>query len=361
MTEVATQTRQQTPIEMICKSLVGDQFKQQLQAALPAGLEVERFARTAVNAIQMHPQKDKFNNCDRQTLFLSVQKAATDGLNLDGREATLIAFWNKDKNTNDISYIPMTQGLVKIARNSGEITAIDSHVVYENDSFRFRPGLDPQPQFEPNWKIPPSERGEPVLAYCVVTLKDGTVISPEPMHRERILQIGNAGKNGNQYDPQKGPHYTEWWKKTAIKNALKYAPKSSELIKVDEHDNFGQGFDFNKLRDITNAARVDINEVFKPKLVEKVDEETGEIEQSTDQFYPAHENTGQPTAAESIKEEESPPFGTLKKELLETKTEADAIAILSKPGFARCKSSEKETLRQMVDGRVTAIQNGMLE
>ena len=255
-------------IETICKSLTNDVFKKQLEAALPPGISVERYARTAVNAIQMHPQKDKFNNCDKTTLFLSVQKAAADGLSLDGREATLVAFWNKTKNKNDIAYFPMVQGLVKVARNSGEIANIKAHVVYMNDEFRFIPGQDSEPFFNPDWKVAPSARGDAILAFCVIEMKDGTILAPEPIHKERIIAIGNAGKNGNQYDPTKGPHFTEWWKKTAIKNALKYAPKSSELLSVENSDNEAQEFDFEKLRDVTGQPpREDLNSFGKSAAI----------------------------------------------------------------------------------------------
>lgn len=267
MTQQAATTAQNqaptNPIDKMCVSLTSDTFLAKLQQALPPNIGAEKFARTTINAIQMHPQQNKFKDCDTRTLFVSCQKAAADGLMLDGREATLVAYYNKNKKTNDISYVPMVQGLVKVARNSGEISSIDAHVVYETDSFKFRPGFDAQPVFEPDWKTPPSQRGEPVLAYCVVHLKDGTIIAPEPMHSERIMQIARGGNNPDQYDPKKGPHWTEWWKKTVIKNALKYAPKSSELLALEKSDNDAQGF--RDIRDITPGKADDgdsINALF---------------------------------------------------------------------------------------------------
>ena len=378
MNQPAAQQQQSgiPPIQRICNTLTGDEFKAKLQQALPLGVDADRYCRTAVNAIQMHPQKNKFENCDRQTLFLSVQKAATDGLLLDGREATLTAFWNKKKNTNDIQYIPMTQGMVKIARNSGEIASIDAHVVYEHDQFRFRPGFDPQPIFEPDWKLPPSQRGEPVLAFCVIHLKDGTIIAPAPMHAERILQIGNAGNNGAQYDPKVGPHYGEWWKKTAIKNALKYAPKSSELQRLEDNDNEAQGFDFNKLRDITNAAGVDINELFKPRPVASlshVDTETGDTEEQyetgpglgTQKPAPEEEPAPEPPADTANSQEapqpeepqpaRSPALSTLLKELEKAETVDACQEIYTKPAIGRLNATERNELAKTIEAKCKTL------
>lgn len=283
------------PIDKVCASLVSDAFKEKLQQALPPNISADKFCRTAINAIQMHPQQDKFNNCDTRTLFVSCQKAAADGLMLDGREGTLVAYWNKNKNTNDISYVPMVQGLVKAARNSGEIVSIDSHIVYQSDGFQFRPGTDPQPVFEPDWKIAPSKRGDAVLAYCVVRLKDGTVITPEPMHKERIMKIAGGGNNAYQYDPDRGDHWTEWWKKTAIKNALKYAPKSSELLSVENSDNEGQGFRFE--REINPQGALELNEVFKPKVVTGTEKDAESNNGSPDKSTKKPEKQSTPSKA----------------------------------------------------------------
>ena len=51
------------------------------------------------------------------------------------------------------------------------------------------------------------------------------------------MDIGSGGNNGYQYDPAKGVHFTEWWKKTVLKNALKFAPKSSELVEAMDKEN----------------------------------------------------------------------------------------------------------------------------
>ena len=65
------------------------------------------------------------------------------------------------------------------------------------------------------------------------------------MPKKRVLQIASASKNSAQYAIN-APHFTEWWKKTAIKNVLKYAPKATELEKLERLsrlDDHAEGFD----------------------------------------------------------------------------------------------------------------------
>ena len=209
-----------------------DQMKP-IESMLPAGMEVKRFMRTAINAISTHAQADKLLKADRQSLFNACQKAAGDGLLIDGREATLVVFRDNKQNKEVVSYIPMVQGLVKLARNSGDIGSVIAEVVHQNDKFVYRPGIDSEPLFNPDWF---GDRGQPVGCYAVVTTKDGEKIT-SVLPRDRILAIGQGGRNSDQYVPGKGAHYGEWWKKTAIKNVLKYAPKSTCLESAMSHDN----------------------------------------------------------------------------------------------------------------------------
>ena len=227
-----TTGKQVTPMQQVCQGL--QKMETNFKQSLPAGLSAERFIRTATNAIQMHPQKDKLLNANRQSLYNSCQKAAIDGLMLDGREAALVVFGT------DATYMPMTQGLVKLARNSGEIANIVAEVVYSNDKFTYRIGLDEMPLHEPDWF---GDRGEPIGVWAMVKLKNGEIIS-RLLPKEKIMKIAGKSKNGYQYDPVKGPYFDEWWRKTAIKNVLKYAPKSTELeqaIARGDNEEFDHG------------------------------------------------------------------------------------------------------------------------
>ena len=204
-----------------------------IRSMLPSGIDPLRFMRTVVNTVSTHPQSDRLLKANRQSLFSACQKAAGDGLLIDGRESTLVVFRDKKARTENVSYIPMVQGLVKLARNSGEIANIVCEVIYSNDQFRYRPGIDKEPTFDPDWF---GDRGKPVGAYATVTTKDGEKIA-RVLPEKRIMDIARSGHNTDQFIPGKGINFEEWWRKTAIKNVLKYAPKSTELESALSSDN----------------------------------------------------------------------------------------------------------------------------
>jgi len=215
----------------ICGTL--DKMDGAVKSALPPGMDVARFISTAKNAIQTHPQADKLASADKRTLFASCLKAASDGLVLDGREAALVVF------ANQVTYMPMTQGLVKLARNSGEIANITAEVVYANDEFTFRIG-DDLPTHTPDWF---GDRGQAVGVWAAVKLTSGEYIV-RIIKEAQILKIASKTKNAIQYDQKTGLYFEEFWRKTAIKNVLKYAPKSTYLESALDSDNDAQGFNF---------------------------------------------------------------------------------------------------------------------
>ncbi len=245
----------------MCKAL--DKMEGSLNQTLSGtGITVKRFLATAKTAIQTHGDQAKLESADRSSLYLAIQKAASDGLMPDGREAALVVYNSKRGDgvwTSKVQYQPMVQGLVKLARKSGEIEKIAAFVVYEKDAFRFRVGIDDVPQHSAPedgdgnhlWF---SDRGKPIGVWAFVKLKSGEYIDPVMLPKERIDRIATRSKISGNYSPDGGvdkygkpigPDWEEWWKKAAIRNILKYAPKSTSLEQatneMDKEFDFGEG------------------------------------------------------------------------------------------------------------------------
>lgn len=215
-----------TKIGQICQGL--DKLEPSLNENLKGtGLSVGRFLATAKTAVQTHQQRDRLENADRNSLYLAIKAAATDGLMPDNKEAALVIYGNK------VQYQPMVQGLVKLARQSDEIEAIGAYVVYENDKFTYRAGIDAIPQHDAEWF---GDRGAPIGVWAFVKLKTGDYLDPVMLTRDRINRIASHSKQAKNYDPKNGNHWEEFWKKAAIRNVLKYAPKSSAVEKVLDKD-----------------------------------------------------------------------------------------------------------------------------
>ncbi|PJE80669.1 hypothetical protein CI610_00330 [invertebrate metagenome] len=209
------------------------QAKGQIVSILPEGIDPHQFMKTVSYVVTTSEQSERLMSADRRSLLNACIMAAADGLMPDGRQAALVVIKGR------VSYFPMVQGLVDMARNSGRVKSVSAEVVHERDGFQYRPGEDRRPRHSPQWF---GDRGGPVGAYAVVTSVDGEC-HVSVMSERRILSIAAQGNNAAQYDPQGGKYYEEWWKKTVIKNALKYAPRSSSLDAVIQSDNDSQGFD----------------------------------------------------------------------------------------------------------------------
>jgi len=223
-----------------------NQMTPEFKKALPGHISPEKFVRTVQTAVQMNPQISKA--CDTpagiQSLMAACTKAATDGLILDGREAALVTFGQKNRDTNQyedrIQYIPMVAGLMKKARNSGEISNISAHVVYANDQFTYVLGDDERIEHAPKF----GERGAAIAVYAIVKMKDGTV-QREVMDKDAVMRIAKQSKNAAQYNPDTGQNFGEWWRKTVIRRISKYLPSSSDRDEfLQAVERIDDGFDY---------------------------------------------------------------------------------------------------------------------
>jgi recombination protein RecT len=186
----------------------------QFKAALPAHIPVERFVRTTLTAVQTNPE---LINADRRTLFASATRAAQMGLLPDGREGAIVTFGGK------CQFMPMLGGVLKLVRNSGELASIDAQIVYKNDKFTYRPGIDLVPAHEPDWF---GDRGDIVGVYAVAKMKDGAAYV-EILSKKQVEQVRNVSRAKSS-----GPWVT-WWdemaRKTAIRRLAKRLPLSTDL------------------------------------------------------------------------------------------------------------------------------------
>lgn len=209
---------------------VAQGLRPQIAETLPKHIDADAFTRTVQTALQVQPE---LLETSPRSLMIACMKAATDGLIIDGREAALVVRkvnagtredprWEKQA-----VYQPMVQGLMKLARNSGTIVSITAHIVFRNDRFTYVLGDDERIEHEP---APFGEdRGDPIAAYAIVKLTDGTAIR-EVMRASEILNIASQGSNSYQYDPSKGKNWGEWWRKTVIRRITKYIPRSSDKV-----------------------------------------------------------------------------------------------------------------------------------
>lgn len=214
------------------------QRREDFAPSLPSHITPERFERTVLTAVNLTPA---LLNADRRSLYNACAKAASDGLLPDGRDGALVIFNTKEKDDDDreryikkVQWMPMVAGIIKKARQSGEIASLGARIVFqaEIDQGRFMhkvvdgiPKVDHDPIL---W----GERGNPVLVYSFVQFKDG-MVDFEFLHADDVNKIRRVSKSkdkdGNSYGPWKD-WQEEMWKKSAIRRHAKRLPISSELF-----------------------------------------------------------------------------------------------------------------------------------
>lgn len=211
-----------------------ERFKQEVVLAsaeiakmLPTHVSWEKFQGMVLSVVTGN---NKLLECTQSSLIRAVKDAASTGLSLDPimREADILPIWSPGGMIAQCR--PRAIGMMKLARQSGVITKIIAHEVYENDEFDV--------QYAPEEKLTHKpclggDRGGLTHAYCLWTFKDGTT-SFEVIDQVRIDRA-KASSEAYKYAVKENKTNTPWiqdepemWRKTAIRAASKYMPMSQE-------------------------------------------------------------------------------------------------------------------------------------
>lgn len=240
----AANVRSISPVTEFRSALEGT-MRDEVAKQLPKGIDPDRFIRTTITTVQMHPELLESN---RSSLFAACMQAAKDGLLPDNREATIQIYSTKVKAPDGseswvkmAQYMPMVRGLIKKMYEAG-CTKIDAAAVYERDHFRFTRGDDSCIEHEPYLGM--EEPGPIVASYAIVNLENGE-IKREVMPRRDIEKVREASKASN------GPGWTKWYDQFAIKAVLKriykQIPEASEFVdSVIAADNKALGITFDQ-------------------------------------------------------------------------------------------------------------------
>ena len=155
----------------------------------------------------------------------TFMKAAQDGLYLDGREAAAVLYGNQ------VNYLPMVEGVIKLMHNSGLIKTISAEVVYENDCFEYELGSKP---FVKHIPLLVGDRGNRICVYChVQTANDGDFVEILNMQEvEKCKQVAKTQAVWTKW-------YDQMCKKTAIHRIAKRLPKNdviNSVVRIEDED-----------------------------------------------------------------------------------------------------------------------------
>lgn len=189
---------------------------------LPTHIEARQFRNTLIGAIKANPL---IMNCNRQSIYAACQKAAEDGLFIDGREAAIVPY----KST--ATYIPMVKGLIKLMYESGHVKSIKAELVRERDGFYYNPSQPEPPDHTVDWFG--NDRGEMVGGYAVLFTHDGGNVVTI-MRRSEFDEAKSYSKSADKTGSAWNTHYDEMCIKTLYRRVAKKVPLSPRAHSVLE-------------------------------------------------------------------------------------------------------------------------------
>jgi recombination protein RecT len=216
-------------MSMFNAKLVQPSTQRYISDALPQTvkkyLTPDRMSKLALSVFSRTPALWK---CTPESLIRSIVECASLGLEPTGgalAQAYLVPYGS------ECQLVIAYQGMIELARRSGEFQTLDANAVYARDKLVLRYGFDADFSHEPY--MGEEDRGELVGAYCIARFKNGeksvAYMRKEDIEKRRMTS--QVGRNG------RGP-WSDWYAemavKTVIKKAAKMWPKTSELAAVME-------------------------------------------------------------------------------------------------------------------------------
>lgn len=234
----------------------------QIEMALPASLNPERFQRIVMTAISSNP---KFQECNPMTFLGAMMTAAQLGIEPNTPLGQGYLIPRKGRDGMECTFQLGYKGMIDLAYRSGNVTTIGAYPVYKNDEFHVQFGLNPDITHVPCM----TDRGDPIAFYAYYKTKDGgfgfDVMSVDDV-RKHAKQFSEAVKRG--WTSPWESNFEEMAKKTVLKKVLKYAPLSTEAASKIDLDA--------SVRKVNPDDKIKNFDV-EPIVYTNVDAETGEV------------------------------------------------------------------------------------
>lgn len=236
--EVAT-TESKDPARQLLTPMASE-----LEAALPQQIGVETFTRVLLTLLHDQRLGPKLMACKRPTLYKAMLDAAHYGLMPGTDEAAIIPYGS------EAVFVPMYQGLVKLMHNTGDVGAVEAHLIYREDDWNLEYGdrggfYHRLRLFDGEGNLVPHGTPEnpAVLAYCYLTYKDGGRSGVEFMTRQQAIEIRDTYSRAYQmaekykkYDSRWHLDFDKMWLKSVVRQAAKWVPKSAVILELLMHD-----------------------------------------------------------------------------------------------------------------------------
>lgn len=225
--------------------------KDKVAELLGGMMDPQKFIRGVLLAVSKTP---KLLQATPSTVYLAAMQAAELGLAISDLrgEAFLVPYKNKRTGTLEAQLQTGYKGLLKLAYKTGIVEDVVCELVYEGDSFVYRPSDRHEPiKHEVNISVPRT-RDKLIAAYMICWMKNSIHPHVEVMLRADLDKIRDmALKRSSTGESELWTnHYEEACRKTVLRRGLKYLPLGltpvgeavAEAVAVEEAIVSGQEF-----------------------------------------------------------------------------------------------------------------------
>jgi len=192
-----------------------------IESVLPDGMNSRRFCRMAIGQVERTPA---LRSCTPQSFALAVMGCAELGLEPALGMAYIVPF--KETATLIIGY----QGMIQLARNSGQVLDIWANVVREGDDFEVTQGTERRLHHveRPGDGEDVDARGI-THAYACAVLKGTDRTAFLVMTRSEIDKRMAVSKSAHLDGSVAQAWGKEYCQKTVVRAFFKYLPKSTQM------------------------------------------------------------------------------------------------------------------------------------
>lgn len=227
------QKRQEVPA--LIAMISGDSMKKEIARALPKHMTPDRMARVSLTALRT--VKD-LAQCTPASFAASIITLSQLGLEPSTPLGHAFLIPRRMKGTLECTVIIGYQGLIELARRSGQVGAIWAYPVYQGDDFVVKYGLTPTIEHHPRFD---GERSPKTLqyVYAAARLKDSADPVFVVLTKREVEGYRARGQGAGPWSTD----YEAMALKTAVRRLYRWLPKSIEIasaLAVDEAPELGR-------------------------------------------------------------------------------------------------------------------------
>lgn len=203
-----------------------DTKRTEFERALAGRIDPDLFIQIVAGSFMADPDLMK---CTHLSIYVAAMEAAQIGLRIDGEEAALVGWFNRDADETQAQLMTMFQGYVRLMLRAGA-RKVWAHVVHSADEFRYGYGLHPDLVHVP---APSEDRGDVTHAYACIILANGET-QFEVMDRPELDKIRQASKASNS------PAWRTWpeqmMRKAPLRRLRKYVELDAQASAAFRHE-----------------------------------------------------------------------------------------------------------------------------